>query len=175
MKSLPVLLAIFLIFSSPTALSQSTDVLSILSFEFQPDNIVEKSAGNITIEVEVKNVSTSIVSTDVEFSENSDTLPTITSLQGVQNIPAGETKTFTVQYDLTPTVEGNNYTVYARVNPAENETVLGNNSLFGVLSVINTKSVLPINETSLLIIPLMLLGILYFVWKDDKNEPQLEL
>ena len=174
MKSLPVLLAIFLIFSSPTALSQSTDVLSILSFGFQPDNIVEKSAGNITIEVEVKNVSTSIVSTDVEFSENSDTLPTITSIEGIQSIPAGGTTTFTAQYDLTNAIEGNNYTVYARVSPAQNETVLGNNSLFGVLSVIKTGTVLPISETSLVIIPLMLLGILYIVWKDDKNAPQLE-
>ena len=124
MKSLPVLLAIFLIFSSPTALSQSTDVLSILSFGFQPDNIVEKSAGNITIEVEVKNVSTSIVSTDVEFSENSDTLPTITSIEGIQSIPAGGTTTFTAQYDLTNAIEGNNYTVYARVSPAHKVRIL---------------------------------------------------
>lgn len=171
MKSLSLFLAIILFFSSVSA--QSIDVLSVVSFEFRPDNIVEKSAGSITVRVEVKNVSASDVnSTDIEFSENSGTLPTITLSD--ESIPAGETRIFTVQYDLNSTVEGENYAVYAKASAAQNETVLGNNSLFEVLSIVSTRSVLPINETSLLIIPLMLLGILYFVWKDDKNEPQLE-
>ena len=118
----------------------------------------------------------------VQFYESTGTL-IFSPDNETKTIPANSEQTFSVTYTINslPLKEGDNYTIYAKaeqyidaVDPSKNENVLGNNSGFAVLSVVSSGGAIPIPETSILLLPLMLLGVLYFVWKDDKNETQTE-
>ena len=188
MKSLFVLLALTVLFFptifSINASAAQIDVLDVTSVKFFnsagieiPASVV-KTNETITIQVTVQNISSTAASTSVEFYDSTGTIWTINqpAAEGTQSISASGTFDFTTTLTInSPLKEGENYTIYAKASSAVGENVLGNNSGFAVLSVISPGGAIPIPETSIFIIPVMLLGVLYFVWKDDKHEqPQTE-
>lgn len=180
MKSLFVLLALTVLFFptifSINANAATIDVLDINSVAISPNKIA-KIGYPITITATVKNLSSSPATTSVEFYDSTATIwiANQPAVEGTQNLAPkgspGESKTFTITFNVnSPLKEGENYTIYAKASPAVGENVLGNNSNFAVLSVVAPGGAIPIPETSIFIVPVLLLGVLYFVWKDDKNE-----
>ncbi|MDO8537967.1 MAG: hypothetical protein Q7S21_03730 [archaeon] len=127
----------------------------------------------------IKNVSTTSASASLEFFDSASNVWSNNqpAIEGTQNIAAGASADFSLPYTVGIPVqlkEGDNYTIYAKASSGTSETVLGNNSSFLVMSVIGNSGAIPIPETSIYLLPVMLLGVLYFVWKDDKNEPQTD-